>query len=94
MRRVTHTDRQGRKTLVEIPNDAPAENAAYGVRVGPPCLKDLNLPRDIEIRLHNQLYDRGLLGAKDVKGKTQEVFAALQAAFRVDTVTILNLYSE
>lgn len=94
MRRVTHTDGSGRKTLVEVPNDAPESHYAYGVRVGPPSLENLGLPREQEVRLHNQLFDRGLLSVRDIRHRSQEIFAALQAALRIDVTTIENLYRE
>lgn len=94
MRRVTHVDVAGRKSLVEVPDNAPDSHAAYGVRVGPPSLESLGLPLALEVRLHNQLYDRGLLSLKQIRGRGQEIFAALQAAFRTDTATITNLYKE
>lgn len=94
MRRVTHVDSSGRKIVVEVPDGAPKANYAYGVRIGPPNLISLGLPTEQEIRLHNQLYERGLIEAKDVKGRMQDIFGALQAAFQVDSTNIVNLYRE
>lgn len=92
MRRVTHIDSLGRRTLVEVPDDVPESHHAYGLRIGPPSLESLGLPQEQEVRLHNQLHDRGLLSVKDIKHRSQEIFAALQAALRVDVTTIENLY--
>lgn len=92
MRRVMHKDKQGRKTWVNIPENAPDSHAAMGLLVGPPSLVDLKLPRDVEVFLHNQLFDRGLIERKDVKARPQDIFAALQAAYRVDVAAITNLY--
>ena len=94
MREVTYVDADGRKFVRLIPQDAPDTHAQYGVNVGPPSLAPLNLPKELEVRLNNQLYDRRILTAKDALRGKDQIFAALQAAFRVDIATISNLYGE
>lgn len=92
MREVVHTLRDGRKQKVLIPDNAPDSHAAMGVLVGPPDLDALQLPTALEVRLHNELFNRGLFTRKDVQKRPQEVFAALQSALRVDVAAIANLY--
>jgi hypothetical protein len=92
MRRVAHKESNGMKYYVNIPNDAPDEHSAYGVRIGPPDLSKLNLPTQLEIALNNALFDRRLISLTDVRARPQEVYAALQSALRVDATTIMNLY--
>lgn len=93
MKQAINNLRDGRKQVVLIPDGAPDSHAKMGVLVGPPDLDVLQLPIAIEVRLHNELYNRGLLTRKDVQKRPQELFAALQAALRVDVAAIANLYS-
>lgn len=91
-RRVTYEDSKGRKYLVDIPDDAPDSHAKLGAPVGPPDLKPLNLPLQIEVRLNNQLYDRGLFAKEDLRHRRAELFAALQAALSIDVNVLDSLF--
>jgi hypothetical protein len=92
MKRASYTDPQGRRWATMIPDDAPADDARRGIPAGPPSLDDLGLPLDIEVRLHNELHDRGLLSEPDAKRRPQELLAALQAAYRLDVMRLRDLY--
>ena len=87
-----HVDSDGRYWAVLVP-EGEEENAVMGIPIGPPDLSGLGLPLGIEVNLHNQLYRRGLLTLRDVKGRRQnEVFAALQAALKVDVIKVTALF--
>ncbi len=92
MRRAEYTDETGRQWATMLPDGAEDEAAEVGIPLGPPDTSDLGLPEDVAVRLHNQLFARGLLERKDLKGRTQELFAALQAAYRLDVVRLGSLY--
>lgn len=92
MKVVRHQDPDGRRFAVALPDWEPPSAAMLGVRLGPPDLEGLGLPKDLEIRLNNQLYDRGLITARDVKSRITEVHAAWMAALKVDATTIVGLY--
>lgn len=92
MKQVEYTDKSGRKTRVLLPDDAPDSNAPMGIVIGPPDLSSLKLPKEIEIRLHNNLYDRGILTKEQAVSRRLEVFAAWQHALRVDVGAIVDLY--
>ena len=77
-----------------MPDGLPDSDANMGLPIGPPDLAPLGFPEEVEVRLHNQLFARRLLTAPDVLRHRKEVFAALQAAFRVDTDRIVALYLE
>lgn len=94
MREATYTDSCGRKWLVLLPDGAPDSDARMGVPVGPPPLEALGLPEEIEVRLHNQLFDRGLIRRRDLRRRMQDVVGALQAALRVSANRIAALYAE
>lgn len=91
MVRANYEDPEGRWWVVLVPVGHEDE-AHMGIPVGPPDLSPLGLPEPVEVRLHNQLFNRGLLTARDLKGRTQEVFAAIQAAYRVDLTAVTALY--
>ena len=89
--RTSHQDPEGRWWVVLVPVGHEGD-AHMGIPVGPPDLTSLGLPEAVEVRLHNQLFQRGLLTARDLKGRGKEVFAAIQAAYRVDMASVTALY--
>lgn len=93
---VRHVDieKQGRYYRVEVPEDAPANTWQYGIIIGPPDLSGLGLPSKVEVRLHNELFNRGLITKIDLRKRLVEVEAALRSALRVDVQTIAALYEE
>lgn len=92
LKQVTYIAKDGTKTEVLVPADASAAQYAMGVPIGPPDLGSLELPKEVRVRLNNQLWARKLFTMSDVRRRRQELFAALQAAFRVDTDVLVNLY--
>lgn len=88
------TDSEGRKTRVQIPQDAPDSDASKGIVVGPPSVESLSLPQDIGVRLHNQLYARQLFSMSDVRRRRRDVLGALMAALKVDAERIVQLYND
>lgn len=92
MKHATYTDGYGRKFLVELPDTAPDEHAPMGIVIGPPDLEPLGLPLDLEVRLNNNLYARGLFTDRDVSRKRGELLAVWQSVLQVDSVRLINLY--
>ena len=92
MKRVSYTDRAGRQWATMLPDGKPDSDASTGIPLGPPSLEALKLPKEIEVRLHNQLCGRRLFTFKDMKTRRTEILGALQAALRVDIVAIAALY--
>lgn len=90
LRQVEYTDADGRKSLRLIPRDAPDEDAAFGILVGPPPLTGLGLPLELEVRLSNELYARGLLTERDLRKRRQDGAAAMMAACRLDIDRIIG----
>lgn len=91
--RVTYTDDTGRNWVVLVPKGRP-QDAPIGVVVGPPDLRLVfdGVPDLILIRLHNELYARGLLTETDLRGRGGELQAAMQRAFRIDVQALLAAY--
>lgn len=92
MRNVTYIDPEGRKFLVQLPDDAPDSHAPMGVPIGPPDLSDLNLPLAMEVRLNNALFARQLLTRNDVRRRRQELTAVWQSVLSVDSTVLHNLF--
>lgn len=94
MRQASYEDALGRKIAVLLPEGAPDVDAPMGLRLGPPSLESLDLPEEVEVRLHNQLFERRLFTQADVRARRQDIFGALQATFKVDIARIAALYTE
>ena len=92
MKQSSYVDEEGRLYAVLLPNGTGEENAAKGLPLGPPSLEVLGLPEEVEIRLHNELFSRQIFTTKDVRKRRIDVFGALQAAFKVDTERIVQIY--
>lgn len=91
---IVATVRAGKKCRVIVPDEASENTWQYGVLVGPPDLSELGLPEDIEVRLNNELFNRGLITKRDLRRRGAEVVAALQAALKVDAQRIIELYTD
>lgn len=89
---IEYTDTEGRRSLRGLPAGVPASKAAQGVPLGPPSLAELGLPKEIEVRLHNQLFARGLFTEQDARAKPGEIHSAIVAALRLDVQRILAVY--
>lgn len=85
-------DSQGRKWVTKLPDGVPDHEASKGVPYGPPSLRELELPEHIELRLHNALYDRGILTKKDAEARIHDVAAAVIWAWKVDAQAVVALY--
>jgi hypothetical protein len=92
VRQSSYTDEEGRHWSVSLPDGVPETDAALGIPLGPISLEPLGLPLEVEVRLHNQLFARRIFTVSDVKARRVDIFGALQAAFRVDTERIAQLY--
>lgn len=94
LRRTSYVDAEGRRWAVDLPAGAPDSDAPLGLHVGPQPLTELGLPLETEVRLHNQLFSRGILTVNDAKRKRADLFAALQAAYAVDGERLIQLYAD
>lgn len=92
LRVVEFVDEDGRSWARGLPDGVPDARAKVGVPIGPPSLEDLGLPKELEVRLHNQLYQRRIFTERDARQRMQDVHSALMAALRVDAHRILAIY--
>lgn len=90
LKRASWTDSDGRNKVVLIPEDS--DQAEMGIPVGPPSLAELGLPLDIEVRLNNELVNRGILTAVDALKNRAEISLAIQSVLKVDTDRIVQAY--
>lgn len=88
---VEHVDDEGFKWRVKIPGFDMA-HPERGIVIGPPDFSFLDLPSETHKRLHNAMYDRKLFTLHDLRGRGQDIFAALQSAYRVDVARITEAY--
>lgn len=94
LKRVPYSDSEGKKFMSVLPDDVDDREAARGLLEGPPELRALGLPTAVEARLHNELFARGILTARDARRSRQDVIGALMAALRVDAEAIITAYSQ
>lgn len=92
LKEADYKDSSGRMFRVLV--EEGEEDLSQGIIVGPPFLTELQLPRNLEVRLHNELFVRGLFTMRDVLRKGNEVDAALRSALRLDVQTIIGVYRE
>jgi hypothetical protein len=92
MKQVTYTDGKGKKYEVNIPDNVPDSEASKGIVIGPPDLQ-LDLPPELDVRLHNQLHSRGILTLSDALKSRQNLYNALLATFGVDVDTIIAQFA-
>lgn len=94
MKTVTHVDGLGRQTIVQVPDGAPETTWGQGIVLGPPDLSSLGLREETTTRLHNELFNRGIVKRSDARARRAEVYAALLSTFKVDAEAIINLYED
>jgi hypothetical protein len=82
----------GRKYNSIIPIGAKDADASKGVKYGPPDLDVLGLPTDVRVRLHNELFARGLFTYEQVRRNLNEVIGAIQQAVRLDAQLVSEAY--
>ena len=79
-----------------LPDGVSEDEAPLGVPVGVEMVEPLvaaGMPRETAIRLQIELRRRGIWTAADLRRRRigDEVFAALQSAYKTDVAAILNL---
>lgn len=95
MRELDYTDERGRKYRVALPDGMGDEQAAMGAPIGPPDLDDvLGWPEPFASRLHNLLFERGIISAEDAKRHPQVVQGAVLAAFKADAQVVIQAFQE
>ena len=89
-----YVDPKGRHYKVLVPDGAPIDTWSRGIVIGPPDTDSLGLSEEVSTRLHNELFNRGIITAADANTRRLDVQSALQYAMRVDAQSIINLYEE
>ena len=99
MRYVNYTDSEGLLQRALLPDDADEAEASLGVPQGVDIIEALErqgVPFETARRLQNELRARGFWTYRDVRRAraTEELFAALQSAYRVDVAALVNIFKE
>jgi hypothetical protein len=89
MQEVEWTDDIGRKFIVFVKDGG---DPAKGIIKGPTPLDALGLDEETNVRLHNELYDRGIITSHDASHNPMKVLGAIQYALRVNVQQIQNAY--
>lgn len=92
LKRTSWIDPEGRKKFVLIPEESGEEQAEMGIPVGPPSFAELELPTEIEVRLNNELANRGILTPVDALRNRAEISLAIQSALKIDVDRVVQMY--
>ena len=93
LKRTSWIDSDGRKKIVLLPDDTGEENAEMGIPLGPPSLAELDLPPELEVRLNNELVNRGIITAVDALKNRAEISLAIQSVLKLDVNRIIQMYT-
>lgn len=93
LKRTSYKDDSGKFRMVLLPEEANEEEAPNGIPLGPPNLEALGLPEEMETRLSNELFHRGIITEDDASRRRNEIVSAIMVTFRVDAERIASLYS-
>lgn len=89
---VFYSDDEGRRWRTKIPADAPETDAPFGIPAGPPSLAALELPLELEVRLHNELCNRGLFDLRALRRHRDEASNAIKAALKINVDRLMTAY--
>lgn len=92
MREASYQDGKGRYWAVLLPEGVPDSDANMGLPLGPPDISELDLPEEAAVRLHNELFARRIFTYSEATKRRQDIFSALQAAFKLDTSRVVDVY--
>lgn len=94
MEEVEWVDHWGRKFVVyvRIQGDVIGD-PSKGVIKGPQPLDMLGLDQETNVRLHNELYARGIITYKDAMHRPMAILQAIQQALRVNVQQVQNAYA-
>lgn len=93
LQRVIHIDESGRKKYVLLPEGVSENEADKGIPVGPPDFTELGLPEELEVRLNNELFNRGIIEVKDALRGRDQIQAALMSVLKVDAGRVVEAYT-
>lgn len=90
LKRASWIDPEGRKKIVLIPEES--DQAEMGIPIGPPALTELGLPLELEVRLNNELVNRGILTPVEALRNRAEISLAIQSALKLDVDKVVLMY--
>lgn len=74
MKKISYTNDEGLKQVVEVPTDIIDETLyRHGIHLGPPDLSALNLDQERRIALNNLLCDAEIIDYQSLSGRRHEV---------------------
>lgn len=98
MKSVTYIDQKGRKWRRWLPDTVSEERANLGVPGGPVPLdklaEEMGMPEEIQTRLHNALFERGIFTKYDAVTRRQDIVGAFTSVFKLDAQRIIDLFDD
>ena len=91
---IVDIEKMGKKYKAIAPDDSTEGTWQYGIIIGPPDLSGHGLPPSIEVRLHNELFVRGVITNRDLRTHPNDLHGALIASLKVDVQRIAQIYEE
>lgn len=89
---VKYTDGEGFAYLVRVPAGVPERDYKLGIRLGPPDLSGVGLPKEQEIRLRNALVEAQMVNAETIRGSASKLFQVVHNTFpKSDARAIVRL---
>jgi hypothetical protein len=79
--------------MMRVPQGKESD-VEMGIVVGPPDTRVIGLSESMDVTLHNELFNRGLITWQDVKQRPQEIQSALQSVLKIDSNKILGFYHD
>mgnify|MGYP000865130357 CR=1 FL=1 len=94
LREASYTDDFGRKWAVLLPDRLPDDAAPMGLPLGPQSLESLGLPLDIEVALHNALFERRVWDYATAVSRLSAVESAVRSVYRLSVHRVLDAYRQ
>lgn len=94
LREVEWRDAFGRRWVALLPAELPDDMASMGLQKGPVSLEPLGLPLHYEVKLHNELVQRGVLTWDDAKRNPGELEGAVRSVIRAGGREIREIFRE
>ena len=93
MRQREYIDERGRKYLVRQPEGVSEDELNICPMIGPPDVVDiLGFPEELATKLHNRLYELGVMTLKDANANPQLLTSAFQYVMKESVQALHHAY--
>lgn len=92
MKQLLYIDKEGYKWISQLPDTASIDEISQGVLIGPPEFR--NYQKEFAIKLHNELFDRGIYTYLQAKANRQGIMQAIQSVLKFSAIAIEGEYKD